>query len=78
LQFTIRDKLEILDRKKRARRRSRNDRQPSGVPNTLVLLEKAIDRVTEKLGDAELCELTGTDGAISSFITSMTKLAVLT
>ncbi|KAH9811811.1 hypothetical protein DFH28DRAFT_931486 [Melampsora americana] len=44
-----------------AQRRRRNDRHPSGVPNTLVLLEKAIDRVTEKLGDAELCELTGTD-----------------
>ncbi|KAH9806961.1 hypothetical protein DFH28DRAFT_918350, partial [Melampsora americana] len=35
-------------------------KETSGLPNTLVLLEKAIERVTEKLGDVELCELTGT------------------
>ncbi|EGG00283.1 uncharacterized protein MELLADRAFT_93723 [Melampsora larici-populina 98AG31] len=57
------DKLETMDKNKRSRRRRRKHRHASGGPNTLVLLEKAIECVTEKLGDAELCELTGTSGA---------------
>ncbi|KAH9822566.1 hypothetical protein DFH28DRAFT_1181288 [Melampsora americana] len=56
------DQLETLEKKKRSRRRRHGQRkkETSGLPNTLVLLEKAIERVTEKLGNVELCELTGT------------------
>jgi hypothetical protein len=60
--LTSRERLENLERKKKSRRRRKHKKEATTLPNTLVLLEKAIERVTEKLGDVELCELTGTSG----------------
>ncbi|KAH9816559.1 hypothetical protein DFH28DRAFT_1081845 [Melampsora americana] len=57
------ERLENLERKKKSRQRCKHKKEAASLPNTLVLLEKAIERVTEKLGDVQLCELTGRSDA---------------
>ncbi|KAH9812334.1 hypothetical protein DFH28DRAFT_1084488 [Melampsora americana] len=56
------EQLEDLNRRRRRRRRQ-GVRNHAGLPNTLVLLEKAIDNVSDKLGDTQLIELTGRSDA---------------
>ncbi|EGG03984.1 uncharacterized protein MELLADRAFT_89768 [Melampsora larici-populina 98AG31] len=58
------DQLEDLHRRsRRQRRRHRRRNHRSRLPNTLVLLERAIEEVSDRLGDAQLIELTGTSDA---------------
>ncbi|KAH9821716.1 hypothetical protein DFH28DRAFT_1078971 [Melampsora americana] len=57
------DLEEKLIAAQRQRRRGHGRRKQAGLPNTLVLLEKAIDNVSDKPGDPQLIELTGRSDA---------------